>query len=165
MRTPSDKALNLLKYVEELNLFPYDDQTGAAITTWCSGATIGYGHWISVDEWPHFCDGITKEDAEVLFLQDLSPTVVCIESNVHVPLDQNQFDALLILVFNIGVGSFRRSSLLKLINNPYCSGSNYPTKELAWKAFKKKDGVVNKGLENRRACEWNIWDRNIYKKW
>jgi GH24 family phage-related lysozyme (muramidase) len=163
MRTPSDKALKLLKSVEELNLIPYNDKTGCAIKSWCSGATIGYGHWINVGEWPRFKDGITHEEAEVLFLQDLAPAAAAIGGNVHITLSQNQFDALLMLVFNIGVGAFKSSSLLKLINN--APGSKYPTKEQAWKAFKKNDGVDNKGLINRRSCEWDIWEKSIYNRW
>jgi lysozyme len=35
---------------------------------------------------------------------------------VHVPLTQNQFDALVSFVFNLGVGNFRTSTLLKKLN-------------------------------------------------
>lgn len=163
MRQPSQKALDLLQSVEELNLIPYDDETGRVVKTWCSGATIGFGHLISSDEWRSFENGITREEADALSLRDLAPTVACIGNEVHCPLDQNELDALVLLVFNIGCGAFKRSSVLKMLND--LPGSNYPTLEAAWKAFKKKDGVDNKGLINRRACEWGIWETGTYKKW
>jgi type VI secretion system secreted protein VgrG len=77
-------------------------------------------------------------------------------------LSQNEYDALVILAFNIGVTSFSKSSLLKLLNGQ--AGSNYPTLELAWKAFNKDNGKVSNGLTNRRASEWNIFSKNVYKR-
>jgi GH24 family phage-related lysozyme (muramidase) len=40
----------------------------------------------------------------------------CINKYVTVPLTQNQFDALVSFVFNIGVNAFRRSTLFKILN-------------------------------------------------
>ncbi len=77
-------------------------------------------------------------------------------------LKQNEYDALVILAFNIGVASFSKSSLLKLLNGQ--AGSNYTTLELAWKAFNKDNGKVSNGLINRRASEWNIYSKNVYKR-
>jgi GH24 family phage-related lysozyme (muramidase) len=163
MRQPSRKALDLLQSVEELNLIPYDDTTGRAVKTWRSGATIGFGHLIASDEWPSFENGITQEEADALFLRYLAPTVECVGNEVHCPLDQNELDALVLLVFNIGCGAFRRSSVLKMLND--LPGSNYPTLEAAWKAFQKQDGKVKPGLFNRRACEWGVWKNGIYERW
>ena len=160
MRQPSEQLLALLKTREELNLYPYDDDTGEAIHSWCKGATIGYGHLIPLGEWQKLKNGITKDEAEILFIQDIAPAAACVGNNVHICLTQNKLDALVMLGFNIGCGAFQRSSALKMINGQ--PGSNYPTLELAWKAF---NNGGNKGLINRRNCEWNIWTNNIYKGW
>jgi len=52
--------------------------------------------------------------AQALFMQDLSPFVDGVNARITADLSQNQFDALVILAFNIGLGNFASSSVLKL---------------------------------------------------
>lgn len=160
----SKPALELLKGIEVLRLHPYDDQTGRKCDTWCKGATAGYGHLISKSEWAKFKDGISIAQANEIFAEDVKPTEQAIKSKVISPLSQQQYDALVLLVFNIGVGEFSRSSALKLINDK-TAVTNYQTLELAWKAFRKAQGKINNGLVNRRASEWKLWKYGIYERW
>lgn len=160
----SIKGMEFLKSIEDCRLKPYDDQTGKEIFSWVTGATIGYGHLISQIEWNNYKNGITKKQADALFSQDLLPYVHTVESNIEPHLDQNQLDALVILVFNIGPSHFKSSSVLKLINNP-STKTPYSSLEAAWMAWNKSQGKVNKGVNNRRKAEWNIYSKNIYKKW
>ncbi len=158
------KGINLLKSIEQLATKPYDDQTGKDITEWVEGATIGYGHLISKADWPKYKDGITDTQAITLLNSDLKPFVNSVKTKVTAKLTQNEFDALVILAFNIGVTAFQNSSALKLVNDPNAKTA-YNSLELAWKAWKKSQGVVNKGLINRRQAEWNIYSKGIYQKW
>lgn len=164
----SDKGMKLLMSIEAFREMPYDDQNGNQINDWVKGATIGYGHLISKAEWKRSGDmyknGITKAQAKELFVQDLQPFIDGVNAKVTATLSQNQLDALVILAFNIGLGSFGRSSALKLVNNPAVKTS-YKDLEAAWKAWNKSQGKVMKGLENRRNAEWNIYAKNIYKHW
>ncbi len=164
----SDKGMKLLMSIEAFRGMPYDDQNGNQITDWVKGATIGYGHLISKAEWKQSGDlykkGITKTQAKKLFVQDLQPFIDGVNAKVTADLSQNQLDALVILAFNIGLGSFGRSSALKLVNNP-SARTSYKDLEAAWKAWNKSQGKVMKGLENRRNAEWNIYAKNIYKHW
>lgn len=164
----SDDGLQLLMSIEAFRARPYDDQTGAEISGWIKGATIGYGHLISRDEWKRSGDtykqGITKAQARMLFEQDLEPFVDGVNNKVTADLSQNQFDALVILAFNIGLGNFGSSSALKLVNDPSAQTS-YPSLEAAWKAWKKSQGRVMQGLINRRNAEWKIYADNIYEHW
>ena len=164
----SDKGMELLMSIEAFRGIPYDDQNGNNISDWVKDATIGYGHLISQDEWNQsdnsYINGITKEQTIVLFTKDLAPFVDGVNAKVTTAISQNQFDALVILAFNIGLGSFGSSSALKLVNDSSAQ-TNYPNLEAAWKAWNKSQGKVMRGLENRRNAEWNIYAKDIYERW
>lgn len=160
----SEKGIALLKAIETLATKPYDDQTGEEIDHWVKGATIGYGHLILPDQWERYRDGISEAEATTLFEQDLQPFVDEVASSVKVELSQNQFDALVILTFNIGTGNFESSSVLKLVNDPNAHTA-YAGLEQAWKAWNKSQGKVNQGLNNRRQAEWRIYSEGVYEKW
>jgi lysozyme len=59
---------------------------------------------------------VTKEEAHALLLKDLRRVEAAISELVTVHLSQEQFDALVSLVYNIGEGNFRKSTLLKRLN-------------------------------------------------
>lgn len=160
----SSNALDLLKFIEKLRLKPYDDQTGKDITSWCKGATIGYGHLIPSHEWEKYKNGIDAAAAQNLFVSDVFPYVMAVTSKVTAQLSQNQFDALVIFVFNIGINGFSSSAVLKLVNDPTAT-TVHKDLESAWKAWNKSQGIVNAGLVNRRNAEWNIYSNNLYQRW
>ncbi|MDC7675618.1 lysozyme [Asticcacaulis machinosus] len=74
--------------------------------------TLGYGHTFSAREGAR----VGPEDADALLRFDLLPIVDGINSLVHHPLNQNQFDALVSFCFNIGIENFAQSVVLKRIN-------------------------------------------------
>lgn len=158
------KGINLLKSIEELATTPYDDQTGKDITAWVEGATIGYGHLIAKSDWSKFKGGLTEAEALSLLKADLAPFVNNIRNKVKVSVTQHQFDAMVILAFNIGLAGFSSSSVLKMVNDPSATTS-YTTLENAWKAWDKSQGKVSRGLKNRRQAEWNIYNKGVYAKW
>lgn len=164
-----DKSLSvdgedLLKSIEALALQPYDDQTGKPITQWVKGATIGYGHLISKSEWDLYKNGITEAQAEALFDADLAPYVATVNEAITVTVTQQQFDAMVVLAFNIGRGGFAGSSVVKLVNDPNAD-TPFDSLEDAWKSWNKSQGVVNQGLINRRNAEWNMYARGVYERW
>lgn len=79
--------------------------------------TIGYGHTEGFRT-GRFAEGSTLSESagEALLRQDLAPREAAVSALVAVPLGQNEFDALVSLVFNIGVGGFRRSSVRRRLN-------------------------------------------------
>ncbi|MDN5869622.1 MAG: lysozyme [Nitrococcus sp.] len=160
----SQDGINLLKDIEQVRLEPYDDQTGKRINTWVKGATIGCGHLIHKNEWHLYKGGITKTQAEQLFKEDIAPFVKAVNEAITVPLQQNQFDALLLLAYNIGVAGFKSCSAVKLINDPNAN-TPYSALEDAWKAWKRSGGRVMQGLINRRNAEWKLYTQAIYAKW
>lgn len=159
----SAKARELLRKLESLFLFTYDDQTGKATHVWVKGATIGYGHLISKAEWDTYKAGITEAGANALLDKDLQPFEAAVNSTITAKLSQNQFDALVILTFNIGAANLARSSVAKMVNDPTAQ-TMYKTLEAAWKSWNKSQGKVMLGLERRRQCEWNVYSQGKYEK-
>lgn len=160
----SKRGEEFLKRIETLRLLPYDDQTGLEITQWVEGATIGYGHLIPKMEWSLFKGGINESQADSLFNGDIKPFINAVNRYVDTPLSQQQFDALVLLAFNIGVAGFSSSSAVALINDPNAT-TPYNTLEDAWKAWRISQGKVNRGLVNRRAAEWLIFTQGVYQHW
>jgi len=71
---------------------------------------------------------------------------------VKVELTQNQFDMLVSFVFNVGEGQFKRSTLLRLLNQGDYEGA---ANELP--KWKFDNGKMIQGLLNRRLEEQKIF--------
>ena len=119
---------------------------------------------IAKSDWSKFKGGLTEAEALSLLKADLAPFVNNIRNKVKVSVTQHQFDAMVILAFNIGLAGFSSSSVLKMVNDPSATTS-YTTLENAWKAWDKSQGKVSRGLKNRRQAEWNIYNKGVYAKW
>ena len=160
----SDDGLELLKSAESIFLKPYNDQTGKPTSVWVPGATIGYGHLITQNQWATYQTGFSQEDAEALLVHDLAPSVTAVQNTITALVTQNEFDAMVILTFNIGTTGFNTSTVAKLVNNPDAE-SPYPTLKDAWMAWDRSQGNVMQGLVNRRNCEWNVFANAVYAPW
>ena len=101
----SDKGLAVLKLREGSRNKAYKDVKGI----W----TIGVGH-----TGPEVQEGLVWTDQQILDVlkQDVKVAEQGVTDNVRVALSQNQFDALVSFIFNVGVTAFRRSTMLKYIN-------------------------------------------------
>ena len=100
----------------------------------------------------HFPSTITKGEAETLLKKDLQPREKSLNILVKVSINQNQFDTLISLIYNIGVENFKQSTLLKFINDKLFD--KLPDQFRRWKYINK---VVSKGLLNRREEEIKLW--------
>lgn len=106
--------------------------------------TIGYGHTGNVKEG----DSITKAEAEALLEKDLAVFRNGVTRAVKVPLNENQFGALVSFAYNLGIGSLQSSTLLKLLNAGDYAGA--ADQFLRWN---KSKGKVLTGLVRRREAE------------
>ncbi|EOH7095613.1 glycoside hydrolase family protein, partial [Campylobacter jejuni] len=158
----SNDGQNLLKNIEKLRLKPYNDQNGKEITSYVKGATIGYGHLIGQNEWDLYKNGITLQEADKLFKSDLLPFENAVKNSINSSLAQNEFDALVILCFNIGIDNFKNSSVAKIING---EKTGYKTLKEAWMAWNKSQNKVMQGLINRRNAEYKLYIQGGYEKW
>jgi lysozyme len=127
-------------------------------------ATIGVGHLLTREEvdsgliricgvMVDFSQGLSDQQVMDLLEQDLATFENAVNDAVHVPLSQNQFDALVSFVFNVGIGAFRDSTLLKVVNRQQFS--EVPAELLRWV---RSGGKVIKGLGNRRKKEIELWE-------
>ncbi len=132
----SNKGHDLLKYFEGCELEAYQDSVGV----W----TIGYGHTKGVHEGMV----ITQEQAEQMLLDELKEYEGYVEDMVEVELTQEQFDALVVWVYNLGPTNFKNSTLLKRINE-----GNFEDVPYQMKRWNKAGGKVLLGLERRREAE------------
>lgn len=111
--------------------------------------TIGYGHTRGVKQG----DKITREQADAFFHEDLDIFASGVWENVSMfPTTQNQFDAMVSLAFNIGLGAFEKSSVLR-----YHSRGDYLKAEASFGLWNKQAGKVLNGLTKRRAAEAKLY--------
>jgi lysozyme len=155
----SENGLTLLTQWEGFKLTVYKDSAGLP--------TIGVGHLLTKSELSSgkitingvpvdYTDGLTEQQVTDLLGQDVEPASAAVNSGVKVPLDQNQFDALVSFTFNVGVGAFTGSTLLKLLNQKQYD--QVPTQLLRWT---RAGGKVVQGLVNRRNNEIKLWNGEI----
>lgn len=143
---PSENCYKLIKKYEGFSSKPYKCPAGIP--------TIGYGstfylngNKVTMKDTP-----ISEEVAlSILFsvVEDFSKKV---EKLLKVNVNQNQFDALVDFSYNLGIGNFQKSTLLKLINNKDFIGASKQ-----FKKWNKSNGKVLNGLTNRRKEEEELF--------
>ena len=142
----SQKGIDFIKRHEALRLNAYLDAVGV----W----TIGYGHTKTAKKGMT----ITEAEAEKLLVDDLKYAENEINSH-NLPLKQHQFDALASFVFNVGVGAFRTSTLLKRLK----ADVNHPDIINQLNRWIYGGGKVLSGLVKRRRQEADIYTKGHYE--
>ena len=107
--------------------------------------TIGVGHLIKPDEQHLNTATLTDEQVKELLKSDLKWCSEAVETSVKVPLTQNQFDALYSLCFNIGETNFKKSTVVRKLNEGDYQGAADAI--LMW----NKPAVLQKRRERERA--------------
>lgn len=116
--------------------------------------TIGVGHTRKV----YMGQKATEADVDYWLQEDLKEAEQAVEAYVHVPVNQNMYDALVSLVFNIGASQFRTSTMLRKLNEGLYKDAS--EQFLVWnKITNPKTGKLeeSKGLSNRRAREKKLF--------
>jgi lysozyme len=119
--------------------------------------SIGFGHLVHLGkcdgrEPAEFKKGITRRRAGELLREDADAAESAVNEGVEVPLSQQQFDALVSFVFNVGTGAFRESTLLRLLNK-----GDYEAVPKQLDRFVKGGGVTLPGLVRRRKAEGELF--------
>jgi len=146
----SNNGIEMIKQFENFSSTWYKDSKGV----W----TIGYGH-AAKDNERYTINRVNNQTALKMLRNDLSISESAVNRMVNVPLNQNQFDALVSFVFNVGEGNFAKSTLLKKLNE-----GNYKeaTDEfLKWNKITYKGKKIELlGLTNRRMKERELFLKN-----
>lgn len=143
----SQKGFELLKKFEGLRLKPYLCPAGVpTISIGCTYYPDGTKVRMTDPE-------ITKEMALIIFRNVLKHYEQSVDSFFRDDINQNQFDALVSLCYNIGAGALKNSTLLKKVNlNP--SNKTIRDSFLVWN---KSGGKVLEGLTKRRNAEADLY--------
>ncbi|AXE31651.1 muraminidase [Chromobacterium phragmitis] len=135
-------GIRLIKQFEGLRLAAYQDMVGV----W----TIGYGH-----TGPDVKAGliITQQQADKLLAADLEKFETGVGQLVAVPLNANQFAALVSFSYNLGLGNLRSSTLLRLLNQGDFAGA-----AAQFSRWNRAGGQVVAGLARRRQAEQALFN-------
>lgn len=139
----SQRGIDLIKQFEGYSSKAYPDPaTGGA--PW----TIGYGTTKGVK--PGMV--ITAEQAEKMLRDDVAKFESGVSALLKVPTTQGQFDAMVSLAYNIGLGNFGKSTLLRKHNEKCysCAAGQFP-------AWNRAAGKVMNGLTRRRNAERDVY--------
>jgi|TARA_B110000240_G_C13421618_1_gene419739 lysozyme len=136
----SKNGLDLIKHFEGCELEAYKCPAGV----W----TIGYGHIKTAVEGMT----ITQHQADEMLIEEMNEYEGYINNSVRVDLTQNQFDAMVSWVYNLGSGNLNASTLLKVLNSGDYAG--VPEQLLRWN---KAGGRVLEGLTRRRQAEADLF--------
>lgn len=155
-----NKGLELIKEFEGYHEALPDGSCKAYLDTlaakkyWSPGYnglwTIGYGCTEGVTEgliW-------TEKQAESALLKEIKKHSAAVTEMVTVKVNQNQFDALVSLSYNIGSGALSKSSLLKKLN-----AGDFDGAANSFKLYNKAGGKVVRGLVRRRAAEAELFGK------
>ena len=137
----SNKGVDLICEFEGKRLAAYDDGVGV----WTIGfGTIKYPNGVRVKKG----DTCTLDQATAYMRHDLIEFEHTVNSSVKVPLNQNQFDALVSLAYNIGSNAFKSSTLVKKLNT-----GDYQGAADQFNVWINAGGKRMQGLVNRRDRE------------
>lgn len=140
----SQNGVDLIKRFEGCRLKAYRCPAGVL--------TIGYGHTGS-----DVSNGmeISQEKAENMLKMDLVVHCNNVAKLVKVPLNQNQFDALVSFEYNVGYGALSTSTLLRLLNQ-----GKYTEASKQFERWVYAGGKPLEGLKRRRKAEKELFIRS-----
>jgi lysozyme len=138
----SNNGLDIIKKYEGFSEIEYKCPAGKR--------TIGYGHVMLHGEKYNI---ISKCLATELLRNDIVTAENIVNKYVKVQLTQNQFDALISLVYNWGGANFINSKGLQKLNDNDKIGA-----KLEFMEVNKVRGKIYNGLINRREEEFKYWN-------
>lgn len=157
----SPKGLAVLTGFEGKRLVPYNDKATVSDPNPPSGnATVGYGHLLHRGPLDGTEVPITDAQSLSYLAEDVHADAEVYVNKIKAPLNQNQYDALCIFCYNVGVVDFEHvASECGL----YTDSPNYslvPEKILLYNKTRNQQGVLEPmlGLTRRRQAEASLFE-------
>lgn len=145
-------GIDLIKQFEGLSLTAYPDPA-----TGGEPFTIGYGHTGGVKP----KDVITMQMAEGYLIQDLKKfcdgVTKLLNDKVIDKITDNSFSAMVSLAYNIGLGNFSKSTLLRRVNE-----SKFMLAASEFERWSRANGKVMAGLMRRRRAERDLFVSGLH---
>ena len=139
---PSERGLALIRQFEGLRLSAYRCAAGVLTIGWGTTKGVKMGQTI------------TRDEADRLLMEDVQRFADHVKALVKVPLNQNQTDALVSFVYNVGPAAFGKSTMLKLINQGLLEDA--ANQFVRWN---RAGDQVLAGLTRRRMAERDLFLR------
>ena len=141
-------AIDLIKQFEGFRPEAYQDSVGV----W----TIGYGTTIINGQPVKQGMTITQDQALQLVQQEVNKLWSKIESILKVKINDNQMNALVDFAYNLGFGSLKNSTLMRLVNE-----SKFDEAANQFPRWVYAGGKVLPGLVRRREAERQLFLQNV----
>lgn len=139
----SEEGLRLIKSFEGYHTRQKDGSCSAYLCP-ARVPTIGYGCTEGVKigmVW-------TADEAEAALLREIARFENAVNASVTVEINQNEFDAMVSLAYNIGAAGFKKSTVLRRLNKGDRAGA-----AKGFQLWNKGGGRVLAGLVSRRMRE------------
>ena len=141
MQHINEKGLDLIKFWEGCRLEAYRDVGGV----W----TIGYGQ-----TGPDVVEGlvIDQETADKMLLDALGSVEAAVSACIRTSPSSNQFSALVAFTYNVGIGNFKKSTLLNSVNK-----NQWESAAVNFLMWDRVHGTIIPGLSRRREAEAELF--------
>lgn len=137
-----NEAINIIKKFEGCKLKAYKCPAGI----W----TCGWGNTINVNENTIY----TQDEADKILIDTVNDFANKVKSYIKKDINNNQLCACVSLAYNIGLGNFKNSTLLRKINEGDFQEASKAF--MSWIFINKKE---SQGLINRRKAEQELFDK------
>jgi RHS repeat-associated protein len=147
INSPSSALLKFLATCEGFSATAYPDSRG--------NCTIGMGQFLHYGACNAADNGrtVTQQQAMQKFLADVSSAATALNNALGVPLTQSQFDALVSLTFNMGMGRLQTHDVWQDVNAGNMAAVPDDITSL---------GAGGTGIPFRRANEANMFANGVY---
>jgi lysozyme len=145
----TEEGLALIRRFEGFRAKAYRDPIGV----W----TIGYGHTSAAGP-PRVHKGLTisRREAEEILARDVEAFAEGVATSLRIVLNEAQFSALVSFAYNVGLGNFRRSSVLTMANR-----GDFAAVARRLALWTRAGGRILPGLVKRRAAEGQLFSGRL----